>query len=247
MKRPALLNRWPFVLALVAGAGGGACSTEGASTQEPSTNEISNQLQNELDTAAKQDSLTFNSVKSVRPVLKCVEKLSATSYKAHFGYSNTGSTLTIPVGFYNRFWPSPINRGQPTTILSGTQADVAQVPFSAFSASVWVLGTRFDIATKYSKACITTGGTGGAGTGARARGARARAARARAAQAARAPAVPALAVPAPAVPAQVARAARARAARECARRLATMPTPAPWIRAARRPGSSALTSQDRTA
>ncbi len=172
-----LLKQWRILLILAAGASG-ACSNEMASDNgsdngsDPVAEATRVQLQSELEAAASTNAATSASVRPVKPTLKCVDRLSSSSYKAHFGYVNTSSSaIPIPVGFYNRFFPSPADRGQPTNYLSGTQADVVQVTFSSSSLVSWVLGSGVVIATRSSKLCPTgTGGapgTGGAGTGGR--------------------------------------------------------------------------------
>jgi len=165
-----LTIRWSMaVLAMAAGAGG-ACSPDNVAENDAETQGVINQLQNELDTASAQGAISA-SYRQVKPVLKCVEKISSSTYKAHWGYTNSSSSnISIPIGFNNRFWPSPINQGQPTTFLPGTKPDVVQVTFNAYSASVWILGASLDFATKYSKACPTGTGTGGSGTGGAATG-----------------------------------------------------------------------------
>ena len=127
-------------LSLALSALGGACSTGNtdAESNDPATDEMIRQLQDELARAPAVSA----SYRQVKPVLKCVEKVNSTTYKAHFGYTSSASMpLTIPVGFFNRFWPGAINRGQSTTFNPGTFADVVQVPFNSYSASVWLLGT----------------------------------------------------------------------------------------------------------
>src|SRR5664279_1480727 len=49
-------------------------------------------LQRELDNARKVNSSGVERVKAVRPVLDCVEAISATEWRAHFGYVNSGDT-----------------------------------------------------------------------------------------------------------------------------------------------------------
>ncbi|MEO5768284.1 MAG: lamin tail domain-containing protein, partial [Polyangia bacterium] len=148
----------------IALSGAAACSS-GESDDPAAAAAAAEQLEAEVNAnAPKVSALVLANLKSVRPVLKCVEKVSGNNYKAHFGYTNTLSTaVSIPVGFFNRFSPAPINRGQPVTLVAGSQADVLQVPFSGKSLVAWVLGLRVEIATARSKACAAGGGTGGAG------------------------------------------------------------------------------------
>lgn len=122
--------------------------------------EIARTLEQEMSGA------TASSYGSVKPVFKCVEKLSSTSYRAHFGYTNSSSTaVSIPIGFNNRFYPNPQGRGQPTSFLPGAQADVVQATFPSSSAVAWVLGYTIQIATTTSAKCPASTGSGGAGAG----------------------------------------------------------------------------------
>ena len=52
------------------------------------------QLQNELDQAAAQGAIS-SSYKNVKPVLKCVEKVNSSTYKAHWGYKSTNDTKNV--------------------------------------------------------------------------------------------------------------------------------------------------------
>src|SRR5258708_22888616 len=122
MRRPSFTNRKLVALALIAGAGG-ACSPDGAEDASDTTGqeEYVQQIQKELDSAAISNANSFNNFKPVKPVLKCVDKLTNNQYKAHFGYTNSSSSsISIPVGFFNRFWPPPISKGQPTTFAPGS-------------------------------------------------------------------------------------------------------------------------------
>jgi|GEM_PF-5389894 len=169
MNRSNLVGKLPFALAMLAGAG--ACS---GTPDEMETGAASDQLQSEVSALRKRDPDSCDRVDSLKPVLKCVERVSHHSYVAHFGYYNGSShAITAPVGEHNRFFPPPKDRGQPTDFVPGFLDDVVQVPFVGLSA--WVLGNHFEIATKYSKSCsssadggVGTGGvvgTGGNGTG----------------------------------------------------------------------------------
>ncbi len=152
----------------------GACSNEEAtpSEEDPAAAAVTIQLQGELNAAATLNAATAATVRPVKPTLKCVDKLSSTSYRAHFGYTNSStSSIPIPVGFFNRFFPSPDSRGQPTTFLAGSHPDILQVTFSSSSLMAWILGSGVVVATRTTALCPTgTGGvtgSGGAGTGGR--------------------------------------------------------------------------------
>ena len=111
-------------------------------------------LQQELEAARKQDAVTAERIKSVRPVLNCVEALSATEWRAHFGYSNSSrEEIPISVSIFNRFWPPPVSRSQPTVFPSGSREDAAQVTFNPRSSTAWVLGSAFAMANGSSAQC----------------------------------------------------------------------------------------------
>jgi len=165
MRRPSITRGKLVALALIAGVGGACSANPEDASDSTGQEEYVKQLQSELDGASASDPASFNAFKPVKPILKCVDSLGNNQFKAHFGYTNSASTsISIPVGFFNRFWPPPISRGQPTVFAPGSQADVVDVTFSGFSASIWVLGDHLAIATKFSKKC-PAGGTGGSGAG----------------------------------------------------------------------------------
>ena len=111
-------------------------------------------LQKELATARTLNVDIAERVKFVRPVLKCVERISATEWRAHFGYSNTSShELAIPVTLFNRFWPPPLDRSQPTVFGPGSKDDVARVAFNPLGGTAWVLGSDFAMANSRSPTC----------------------------------------------------------------------------------------------
>src|SRR5882724_7592764 len=150
----------------------GACTGQESSEPDVTADETMVQLQAELLAATTANAATAATVRPVKPTLKCVDKLSSTSYRAHFGYTSTSSTaIAIPVGFFNRFFPSPSGRGQPTSFTVGAHPDVVQVTFSSSSISSWILGSGITLATRSSALCPTgvggSTGAGGAGTGGR--------------------------------------------------------------------------------
>jgi hypothetical protein len=143
---------------------GAACS--GDASQGPNEDNLTKQLQAMMaDVVQVEIGLTSAQLKAVKPVVKCVDKLSATSYRAHFGYTNSSAqAIAIPMGFNNRFFPNPANRGQPTTFLPGAQTDVVQTSFPSNGSATWILGSTFQFATANSTRCLVSGGgTGGAG------------------------------------------------------------------------------------
>ncbi len=174
MRMERLANRWLGLLALAAVASGACAEQDSDDNQsDPVADATTARLQAELTAGAALNPATAASVRPVKPTLKCVDRLSSSSYRAHFGYVNTSSSsISIPVGFYNRFFPNPQGRGQPTVYLSGTQTDVIQLTFTSSSFIAWVLGSGTATATRNSKLCPTgtggaTGSGGAVGTGGR--------------------------------------------------------------------------------
>jgi hypothetical protein len=150
-------------LVVMAGALG-ACREDVSETADQDV--LIQEAQRELDAATLSNPATAAQVGRVRPVLKCVGRLGNNRFQAHFGYrSGAPNAIAIPVSFFNRFWPAPTDRGQPTAFLPGSTDDVVQVSFSGFSSSIWVLGNHLAIATRFSRPC-PGGAVGGAGGGA---------------------------------------------------------------------------------
>ena len=115
-------------------------------------------LKSELAMAAKVDASMAARMAGISPVLKCVEPLAADKLRAHFGVDNRmvgedGKKTSVPIGFYNRFWPPPIEQGQPTTFDPGRREDATQVVFAKDASVAWVLGANFSLATGSSPRC----------------------------------------------------------------------------------------------
>ena len=111
-------------------------------------------LRQEMATARRVNADTADRVKAVRPTVKCVESISSSEARAHFGYVNSSNDdVTITVSLFNRFWPPPLGRSQPTVFVAGSKDDVVPVPFNPLSATAWVLGSDFVMANAHSTAC----------------------------------------------------------------------------------------------
>jgi hypothetical protein len=94
---------------------------------------------------------------SVRPILKCVERVGLNHWIAHFGYWNTYSDARmLRMGARNKFTPSPKDRGQPESFEPGRHLDVFQVIFDG-APLIWTLGdlrSRRDVtASRHSPRC----------------------------------------------------------------------------------------------
>lgn len=120
----------------------------------PASDGILEGFQREIAAARTLDAETAARVQPVRPIVDCVEPLSATEWRAHFGYTNDANDkIEIPVSVFNRVWPPPLERGQPTRFGEGTRRDVLAVSFNPLGYTVWVLGTAFAVATPTSPRC----------------------------------------------------------------------------------------------
>ncbi len=90
---------------------------------------------------------------AVKPILECVDKLDSKNYVAHFAYDNTTSKqVKLDISFNNRFFPSPLDRGQPTKFKAGKQAKAFKVKFQG-PLLAWVLDGRIALAFQSSKRC----------------------------------------------------------------------------------------------
>ena len=88
------------------------------------------------------------------PVLECVVKKSDGTYQAYFGYNNTStSTINASIGTYNKFTPSPQDRGQPKSFLPGRKSYVFSVLFNGDNLA-WTLESSTSTASKTSKSCV---------------------------------------------------------------------------------------------
>ena len=155
----------PAVLLMIIGAGG--CRKEqpkevkftSPKVAAPGTSTgtvpdgIADGLRREIEMSTRNHADAAERVKTVRPVLKCVEPSSG-QWQAHFGFTNSGSAeVAIPASLFNRFWPPPMVRGQPKVFAAGSRDDVVQVPFDPRSSTAWVLGTGFALADARSAQC----------------------------------------------------------------------------------------------
>src|SRR5262249_46787836 len=65
----------------------------------------------------------------VIPTVTCVDFVSGSTYRAHFGYTNPSLSVAFPVGALNSVSPAPADRGQPTNFQSGVVADAFTADF----------------------------------------------------------------------------------------------------------------------
>jgi Tol biopolymer transport system component len=94
--------------------------------------------------------------KVIHPILEDVTDNGNGTYTAHFGYQNDYDTaITLPVGPYNNFNPTPEDRGQPITFQSGRVTDVFDVVFDG-SDLVWTLNGEAAIAAWHPRNVWTT-------------------------------------------------------------------------------------------
>jgi hypothetical protein len=111
-------------------------------------------LQRELETAQKVNPADAERVKALRPMVDCVEAVSATEWRAHFGYANSSSgDVSVSASLFNRFWPPPLARQQPEVFAPGSRSNVVQVTFNPLSSTAWILGSGYAVADSHSIRC----------------------------------------------------------------------------------------------
>jgi|GEM_PF-2651985 len=90
---------------------------------------------------------------AIKPLLDCVEKVNATTWRAHFGYTNPSYyAVSLEVGNNNRFDTAPADRSQPTTFDSGVHHEVFTVQFNGTPITWSVQGNAVS-ASSSSVAC----------------------------------------------------------------------------------------------
>ncbi len=86
-------------------------------------------------------------------VAECVDQKSVSAYKARFGYTNNnGFEMKVPVGPYNQFKPSPVDRAQPNSFLAGVINNAVEVDFNG-SDLQWSVFTKTATANTLTKEC----------------------------------------------------------------------------------------------
>ncbi|MEP6988159.1 MAG: hypothetical protein ABI970_21325, partial [Chloroflexota bacterium] len=96
----------------------------------------------------------------VTPKVECVADEGDGMYEAHFSYSNPNAVgVNIPVGYKNKFTPSPSDRGQVTTFIPGDHDGVFEVYFDGSNLS-WMLGSITVTANANTVACTEQEGFG---------------------------------------------------------------------------------------
>ena len=86
-------------------------------------------------------------------ILDCVVKNSEGNYTAFFGYSNANPyAVKIPIGYFNRFSPRPLDRNQTTFFLPGRILKSFSINYDG-NKIAWVLNNRRVIASDEIKNC----------------------------------------------------------------------------------------------
>jgi len=90
-------------------------------TDTPTVTDTPTDTPTVTDTPTATSTSTATPPPAMGPIAECIEyNVEEGDYTAYFGYWNTsGTAVTIPIGAENRFYPSPMDRGQPTTFLLG--------------------------------------------------------------------------------------------------------------------------------
>jgi len=96
--------------------------------------------------------VTLSSTK-VYPLLECLKDNGDGTYTAFLGYRNDASSSSIiPVGGSNGFSPAPLDRGQPSTFLTGSQKYVFAVNFDGKDI-IWRIGENLLTISSSSGRC----------------------------------------------------------------------------------------------
>lgn len=94
-------------------------------------------------------------------ILECIGKNSDGNYAAYFGYVNANFfPVDIPVGYFNRFYPMPFDRGQTTHFLPGRVVKAFNVTYDG-SNLTWILNERRLTIGNETEPCIERRGSGG--------------------------------------------------------------------------------------
>lgn len=89
----------------------------------------------------------------VVPAVNCVSKNADGSYAAYFGYTNSGSVVSYPIGSANSIAPPNLNGGQPVTFVNGTVSNAFSVTVPQSGTAVWTVNGVTATATSSSLAC----------------------------------------------------------------------------------------------
>lgn len=96
--------------------------------------------------------LAQGSTSNVVPTLTCVTPGAGNSFTAYFGYTNSGASVTYPVGSQNKVTPNSLNGSQPTTFSSGTTTSAFSVVASSGTVN-WTVAGQSVTAQSSSTAC----------------------------------------------------------------------------------------------
>jgi hypothetical protein len=119
--------------------------TGAASASHPTPVTVSDQPSMILREAASHSSLS--------PEVTCVDTSVKGQFTAYFGYTNSGSPVTIPTDSkFNKVSPSTYNGTQPSNFASGTVTNAFSVVVTAPSVS-WTLGGGTASASSHSTQC----------------------------------------------------------------------------------------------
>lgn len=89
---------------------------------------------------------------NVIPTVTCVSLGSGSNYTAYFGYSNTGSAVTYPLGTSNQVTPTSLDGSEPTNFISGTVTNAFSVLVASGSVT-WTVAGQASTASTASTIC----------------------------------------------------------------------------------------------
>ena len=89
---------------------------------------------------------------NVLPAVTCVSLGSGSSYTAYFGYSNSGSAVTYPLGTSNQVTPTSLDGSEPTNFISGNVTNAFSVLVPSGSVT-WTVAGQAASASASSTVC----------------------------------------------------------------------------------------------
>jgi choice-of-anchor A domain-containing protein len=90
---------------------------------------------------------------AIVPMVQCVTPNTDGTFVAFFGYTNSGSAVTIPIGSNNTIAPTDLGGREPTSFSSGTVSDAFSVTVPKGQVVEWVISGIPAVASSGSPNC----------------------------------------------------------------------------------------------
>lgn len=132
---------------------GASLEARSAALASASTGSISRGDWGPIDQEWSYHRKNHSSYGKVSPLFKCIDKNSDGSFTAHFGYKTANKDVTVPVGRFNGFLPTPTDRGQPRTFRKNTNSSDLFTVKSTSKLLAWFLNDDLVVVTAASKQC----------------------------------------------------------------------------------------------